>query len=271
MKNIIKLSILLLIISIANKINSQVITCENEYGKNKIQGECISVDDCAGAALKGNCPNSISNVVCCIREAALNIAENSLINKKMFLKLAGNTTRNSFLYNYFVESMNRASINNQYRAAAYFANLIGESNYFKDLESKITDPDIISELGNDATGDGSNFRGRGAILVRGKQNYMLANTRLGLDLINRPERAAFPSVAFKLAAWFWTENSYIIKTNSTASKGNLNELVDGTFFNFTMIVHALTNDVAKLKERANFNDLVLAELKYPSMKRGQGI
>jgi predicted chitinase len=189
----------------------------------------------------------------------------------MFLKLAGNTTRNSFLYNYFVESMNRASIANQYRAAAYFATLVGESNFFKDLESKITDPDINIDLGNDATGDGSNFRGRGAILVRGKQNYMLANSRLGLDLINKPERAAFPSVAFKLAAWFWNENAYIIKTNSTASKGNLNELVDGTFFNFTMIVHALTNDVAKLKERANFNDLVLAELKYPSMKRGQGI
>ena len=48
-------------------------------------------------------------------------------------------------------------------------------------------------------------------------------------------------------------------------------MVDGTFHNFTLLTHALTNDLTKLKERANFNELVLIEIKYPSMKRGKGI
>jgi hypothetical protein len=48
-------------------------------------------------------------------------------------------------------------------------------------------------------------------------------------------------------------------------------LVDGTFHNFTLLTHALTNDLTKLKERANFNELVLIEINYPSLKRGKGI
>ena len=47
-------------------------------------------------------------------------------------------------------------------------------------------------------------------------------------------------------------------------------MVDGTFHNFTLLTHALTNDLSKLKERANLNEIILNELKYPSMKRGQG-
>ena len=55
--------------------------------------------------------------------------------------------------------------------------------------------------------------------------------KIGNDLINKPEKAAFPSVAFKLAAWFWNQNAYVIKSNLTSSKGDLNELADGTFSN----------------------------------------
>lgn len=93
----------------------------------------------------------------------------------------------------------------------------------------------------------------------------------GYDLINEPEKAAFPSVAFKVAAWAWSENAFIIKNNQTLQKGNLNELADGTFLNFTHLTHALTTDLSKLKERATVNDRVLSELNYPSVKRGQGI
>jgi uncharacterized protein YegL len=94
---------------------------------------------------------------------------------------------------------------------------------------------------------------------------------LGWDIVENPERAAFPSVAFKLAAWFWRENAYVIKTNQRAEKGNLNELVDGTFHNFTLLTHSLTNNLQNLKDRANFNDEVLKELKTSSLKRGQGV
>ena len=73
-----------------------------------------------------------------------------------------------------------------------------------------------------------------------------------------------------MASWYWNENSYLIKENDDLYKGNMNELVDGTFFNFTMLTHGLTTDVTNLKDRALFNDLVLSELKYPTLKTGRG-
>ena len=42
--------------------------------------------------------------------------------------------------------------------------------------------------------------------------------------------------------------------------------------NFALLTHSLANnDIDKLKERVTFNDLVLNELNYPPLKRGQGI
>lgn len=90
-------------------------------------------------------------------------------------------------------------------------------------------------------------------------------------MINQSEQAAFPSSAFRLASWFWRENAYLIVNNQKAQKGDLSQLADGTFLNFTHLTHVLTNNLQALKDRAEFNDLVLAELKVTSMKRGQGI
>jgi predicted chitinase len=61
---------------------------------------------------------------------------------------------------------------------------MGETNYFKELESKVNDPDFNEDLGNNATRDGSNFRGRGGIWLRGKTNYILANSKLSSSLGN---------------------------------------------------------------------------------------
>ena len=62
----------------------------------------------------------------------------------------------------------------------YLATLIGESNYFRDLESRIIDADFNADFGNNATTDGTVYQGRGAILIRGKNNYALANAQLKL-------------------------------------------------------------------------------------------
>ena len=155
--------------------------CSNDFGGEKHIGECKPVEDCKYAALQGNCLNSF---ICCIpdRGSPPSIAENSFIKKNIFLKLVGNTPRNNELYNYFAQSMNEADIYNQYKAAAYFATLVGETNYFKDLELKASDPDFNDDLGNSETTDGSKYRGRGAISLRGKSNYILANSKLSNSL-----------------------------------------------------------------------------------------
>jgi hypothetical protein len=40
-------------------------------------------------------------------------------------------------------------------------------------------------------------------------------------LLSNPELVGFPSVAFKVASWFWKENAFIITSNEKAVKGNL--------------------------------------------------
>jgi len=182
--NLKKIIFICLIVSLTlcKTIKSQT-NCNNDNGVEIYNGTCKLVEECTGAALKGNCLNSF---VCCITDIKPppNVPENSFVNKRTFLKLVGDTVRNSALYNHFAQSLIDAEAFNQYRAAAYFATLVGETNYFKELESKVDDPDFNVDLGNNATGDVSNFRGRGGILLRGKTNYILANSKLSSSLGN---------------------------------------------------------------------------------------
>ena len=62
--------------------------CNNDYALKKYNGTCKPVEECSGAALKGNCLNSF---VCCILDiqSPPNVPENSFINKRIFLKLVG--------------------------------------------------------------------------------------------------------------------------------------------------------------------------------------
>ena len=80
-----------------------------------------------------------------------------------------------------------------------------------------------------------------------------------------------PSVGFKIATWIWTKNSYVITENKPAKKGNLNDLADGTFHNFTLITHSLTQNIQYLKDRANRYEEIVRILKCSSIKRGRGI
>ena len=97
------------------------------------------------------------------------------------------------------------------------------------------------------------------------------NIGLNLDFYTYPEFAAFPSYAFKLGAWFWTQNAFVVTSPNLAIKESLNKLVDGTFFNFSMLTHSLTNNLQSLKQRANLNELILREINNLTLKRGQGI
>jgi len=247
--------------------------CVNIFGNNsttKQNATCSMVSDCKGAAFSTyDCPVL---QICCVQDPYSSSATSSIITKAIFLKIAGNTTRNDWIYNYFSESMPLAEINDENRAAAYLSQLIGETDYFKSIESSRPEKDIDTSIGNNKSGDGSLYRGRGGILLRGRTNYELASIGLNdNNLLQYPEYAVFPSKAFKIAAWFWKSNAYVVNSTSISKKESLNNLVDGTFFNFTMLTHSLTNNLQSLNQRAGLNDLILKYLNYNNLKRGQGI
>lgn len=60
-----------------------------------------------------------------------------------------------------------------------------------------------ADLGNVQPGDGSRFRGRGAIQITGRANYELLEDELGYPVTRQPELLEQMPLAILSAAWWW--------------------------------------------------------------------
>lgn len=57
--------------------------------------------------------------------------------------------------------------------------------------------------GNEASGDGYRFRGRGLSHLTGLGNYSACGLELGLDLVDDPDSVAQPVLGCRVGGWFW--------------------------------------------------------------------
>lgn len=71
--------------------------------------------------------------------------------------------------------------------------------------------------GNEASGDGWKYRGRGVIQLTGKDNYRACGKALGLDLISNPDSGAQSPVVVLSAGWFWNTR----KLNDWSDRGDV--------------------------------------------------
>ena len=80
-----------------------------------------------------------------------------------------------------------------------------QANQYARQPEKIANRVYASRMGNgdEASGDGWRYRGRGPIQLTGKDNYRTFGTSLGLDLVGNPDTAATPEVGFRTAGAFW--------------------------------------------------------------------
>ncbi len=76
-------------------------------------------------------------------------------------------------------------------------------NYFVKKYDIRFSPRIAKILGNTKAGDGQKYHGRGFIQLTGKDNYARAGEALNLPLLEKPELAADPNIAAKIAVWYW--------------------------------------------------------------------
>jgi putative chitinase len=60
--------------------------------------------------------------------------------------------------------------------------------------------------GNEASGDGWRFRGRGIIQLTGRANYAAASFVLGADFVATPALVELPLNAARTAGWWWAAN-----------------------------------------------------------------
>lgn len=134
------------------------------------------------------------------------------------------------------EAMSRYAIDTPARQAAFLAQLAHESaelrrtqenlsyswerlrkvfpRYFRtDAEAQAYDrqPERIANRvyanrmlnGDEASGDGWRFRGRGPIQVTGRENYRKSGQALGINLESDPDRLLDAATGCLAAAWYW--------------------------------------------------------------------
>lgn len=84
-------------------------------------------------------------------------------------------------------------------------------------QEKIANKVYSNRLGNgdEASGEGFKYRGRGLIQVTGKTNYEACGKALGIDLVNDPRLLETPMYATLSAGWFWNDR----KLNDLADIG----------------------------------------------------
>lgn len=151
------------------------------------------------------------------------------------------------------KAFDKFAINTPLRVAHFLAQVMHESNNFKALtenlnysadglkkifpkyfpdnlaDSYARQPEKIANRvyanrmgnGDEASGEGFKFRGRGYIQLTGKNNYTSFGKSIGEDLVANPDKVATPEYGVLSAAWFWNSNGL----NALADGGATVEVV----------------------------------------------
>jgi len=218
-------------------------------------GTCMNPSLCTGAILNNLCEGS--NKFCVPETSAP--GQNGLFNFVEVIQVAPNNQRIQSIFQYIIAPSNGMDCSQK---AAYLAQLAHESTGFMNgeeigVESYFDRYENRADLGNTNPGDGRKYRGRGFIQLTGRSNYALASSELNIDLINNPELAAFPSVAGKIAAWYWR-------------KKNLNAFSDGSFYSFSKQTQIINGRLNGLDDRTLKLEKLFLKLNCGKIVRGHG-
>jgi putative chitinase len=102
-----------------------------------------------------------------------------------------------------------------------FPSLDAAQPYHRNPE-KIANKVYADRMGNgdEESGEGFKYRGRGLIQLTGKDNYEACGEALGADLVNDPDQVSSPKYAALSAGWFWDKN----KLNQYADANDMTTL-----------------------------------------------
>jgi putative chitinase len=100
--------------------------------------------------------------------------------------------------------------------------------------------------GDEISGDGWRYRGRGVMQITFKENYKACGVALGLDLIKFPELLEQPLNIFRSAGWYWTTR----KLNDLADKGD-----------FLAITKIINGGTLGIEDRTNYYNRAKLALK----------
>jgi putative chitinase len=113
--------------------------------------------------------------------------------------------------------------------------------------------------GNERSGDGWKYRGRGPFRITGKLNITTCGAAIGMDLVNHPELLEEPEAGALSAAWLF----YAIGLNEMADEGDINGIIE-------RICGSMPCDANKGPQRLKQYERALALLeKMPHIPEGQ--
>ena len=109
----------------------------------------------------------------------------------------------------------------------YFPTLESATSYARNQE-KIANKVYSNRMGNgdELSGDGYNFRGRGGFQTTGKDNYSLLSKDTGIDFINHPELLETYKYAILSAGYFWNSHKLNIKADKDDVVG-ITQIING--------------------------------------------
>lgn len=84
------------------------------------------------------------------------------------------------------------------------------ANAYERNPEKIANKVYANRMGNgpESSGDGWKYRGRGIIMITGKDNYTSFSRDSGIDAVNNPNLLSSDlTVTIKSAIWFWNKNN----------------------------------------------------------------
>jgi putative chitinase len=161
---------------------------------------------------------------------------NTPVRQAMFLSQLAHESGN---FKFVVENLNYSADALRRVFGKYFPTEELANQYARQPE-RIANRVYASRMGNgdEASGDGWKYRGRGLIQLTGKNNYASFSMQSDNNALVEPDLVAQPELAVDSAGWFWTTN-------------RLNQLAD-------------TGDVKAVSRRVNggFNGLADREAKY---------
>lgn len=106
------------------------------------------------------------------------------------------------------ENLNYSAVGLQKTFKKYFPTPELAAQYAK-KPAAIANKVYANRMGNgdEASGDGYNYRGRGFIQLTGKKNYTYCGIDLKRDLLTNPDHVATIGGAIDSALWFWKKNN----------------------------------------------------------------
>ncbi len=97
--------------------------------------------------------------------------------------------------------------------------------------------------GNEASGDGWAYRGRGLIQLTGRDNYASFSRAMGIDAVADPDLLLQPAGATMSAAWFWQSKGLNELADQTAGRD-----ADAAFLALTKRINGGTNGLPQRRD-----------------------